>query len=356
MKSGERELSDRKKQILKAIVDMHIANGEPIGSKSLMQTTHMSVSPATIRNEMADLEELGYLEQPHASSGRVPSKKGYEFYVDSLMQRYLMTENEIDDLNSMLDKKRAELGGIIEAASRLIGTMTNYTSLAVKPRNHGIFISRFDALYLSKHDFVLVCIMSFGESRSKRIYTKLDINEEVLSEFSKLLNSMLSGFGIAQISLPVIMELKSKMGDYAELVDDVLSHIYSLYEEFDLGELHIDGVDRVLQYPEYQSRENLKEVFGVFEKKDDILNLVASADPDKVNIFIGNGNDKSPSLGSSSLVLRTVKRGDEVIGAIGVLGPCRMNYSKVTAFIDCMSEKISDMLTERMLPEFGDKK
>ena len=339
-------LSDRKKQILKAIVDMHIVNGEPVGSKYLMQNAKIQFSSATIRNEMAELESLGYLEQPHASSGRVPSKMGYQFYVDALMQRYRVTESEIQRLNLMLDAKRAELGGILDMASRLVGSMTNYTSLAAKPRNQGISIIRFDTVYISENHFVLVTLTSLGDVRSKNVFTAFCVTEGVLMQLVNLLNEQICGLRLEQITLPRIMQLKKYMSGHPELIDLVMKHIYELYEEFDVGDLHFDGVNRVLQYPEFSSAERLREIFDVFENKEDILSIVASADPNRTNVLIGMEKDKHSTQNNSALVFRPITRGGNIIGAIGVVGPCRMNYSKVTALIDCMADSISRIINE----------
>ena len=350
-------LSDRKKQILKAIVDMHIMTGEPVGSKFLMQNTQIRFSSATIRNEMAELENLGYLEQPHASAGRVPSKLGYQFYVDSLMQRYRITETEIQKLNALLEAKRAELDNIFELAGKLVGSMTNYASLAVKPRNQGISIVRFDGVFLSENHFILVTLNSLGDVRSKNVFIEFPISESVLMRLINLLNDRVAGLRLEQISLPLMMHLQKEMHDFPALIDIAMKYIYELYEEFDIGDLRLEGVNRVLQYPEFSSAERLREIFDILEKKEDILNLVAAADPDRTNVLIGMENKKETAQNNSAFVFRTIKRQGNIIGAIGIVGPCRMNYSKVTALIDCMTDSISRMLNENsLLPELDYQK
>ena len=153
------ELSERKKLILKAIVDAHIADGEPVGSKYLMETKQIPCSSATIRNEMAELEALGYLEQPHTSAGRVPSERGYRFYVDTLIEHYAMTAREIFQINELLKEKMAELDHILLTASKVASNLTNYTAFAIKPRASSITVRRFDAVYLDDNTFILVLVV-----------------------------------------------------------------------------------------------------------------------------------------------------------------------------------------------------
>ena len=162
------ELSERKKRILKAIVDAHIVDGEPVGSKYLMQDEHLKVSSATIRNEMAELEAMGYLEQPHTSSGRVPSELGYRFYVDSLIESYAMTTNEITEINKLLKSKMNELDQILVAASKVAGNLTNYTSFMIKPRASSVRIKRFDVVYVDRHSLLLILISDGGSVLTKR--------------------------------------------------------------------------------------------------------------------------------------------------------------------------------------------
>ena len=162
MSSENRGLSERKKQILKAIVDAHIEGGEPVGSKYILQSKHINCSSATIRNEMAELEEMGYLEQPHASAGRVPSELGYRFYVDALIERYAMTTNEIAQINALLKAKMGELDQILLAASNLASTMTNYTGIAIKPKLHSVSVEKFETIYLDPDHIILVAVDSDG--------------------------------------------------------------------------------------------------------------------------------------------------------------------------------------------------
>ena len=192
MNIGEIELSDRKKIILKAVVDAHINIGEPVGSKYLAEITRLSCSSATIRNEMAELEELGYLEQPHTSAGRIPSDLGYRFYVDSLLQNYNLTEQEIDKINLLLRAKLSELDKILQLATKLASLLTNYTGIAVKPKAAIVSISRFEVLYLDRRSFVLVMLTTTGIVRTKTFRLGFDIQQEEAALLSTVLNDCIA--------------------------------------------------------------------------------------------------------------------------------------------------------------------
>ena len=165
------ELSERKKLILKAIIDAHIAGGEPVGSKYLVESKQIACSSATIRNEMAELEAMGYLEQPHASAGRVPSERGYRFYVDSLIEHYAMTAREIGQINQLLQSKMAELDQILLTASRVASNLTNYTGFAVKPGTSSVNVRRFDVVFLDERTFILVMVASGGQVKTRTLRT-----------------------------------------------------------------------------------------------------------------------------------------------------------------------------------------
>ena len=215
-KSGE--LSERKKQILKAIVNAHIEGGEPVGSKSILQSAGMNCSSATIRNEMAELEEMGYLEQPHASAGRVPSELGYRFYVDSLIEHYAMTTQEIAQINNLLRAKMGELDQILSAASHLASALTNYTGIAIQPRSGAVSFSKFEGIYLDPAHIILVAVSSTGTVKSKHIHTEFELEEATVAKLTQALNETLVNLTAERITLPIIMDLEARMGPESGMV------------------------------------------------------------------------------------------------------------------------------------------
>ena len=341
-KSG---LSERKKRILKAIVDAHIVDGEPVGSKYIMQDEHLNCSSATIRNEMAELEALGYLEQPHTSSGRVPSELGYRFYVDSLIESYAMTTSEINEINKLLKSKMNELDGILMAASRVAGNLTNYTSFVIKPKASEVKIKRFDVIYVDRHSLLLIMISDRGAVVTKRLSLEMRISEMVAGDLAAILNERIAGLTANEITLPIIVEIENAMGDRSAIVTPIIKIIYESMNELDGGDLKVSGMDRLLQYPEYSNKDQLRELLGALENKDDILDLVSDPEREGVNVVIGSESSVKV-MNNSALVFKPVVRDGKTLGAIGIIGPRRMDYAKVVATIEGLTGNIESLLND----------
>ena len=246
----EYNISERKKMILQAIVESHIRYGEPVGSKSLTAAGQLTCSSATIRNEMAELESLGFLEQPHTSAGRVPTELGYRFYVDTLAEQYRMTASEIEQINHTLKSKVGALDRILEDASRLVSHFTNYTAVAIKPGASSAKINRFESAYVAERSFVLVMLFTDGSIKTKNVYLPISITQEELASFVQLLNLGFTGITVDEINLTRIMEAEKILGTLSPLVNPTVKAIYEAMSELDGGELKIDGVNHLLEYPE----------------------------------------------------------------------------------------------------------
>ena len=339
------ELSERKKQILKAIVEAHIAEGEPVGSKYIVENRQLTCSSATIRNEMSELEEMGYLEKPHTSAGRVPSELGYRFYVDSLVQHYAMTANEIAEINNILKSKMTELDQILENASRLASNITNYTGFAVKPKFSSHSISKFEAISIDDFNILLVMIISGGTVKTKRIHMPEKITEEQIFKINRALNTYLVGLGSEDITLPILMDIENELGGDARAFGPIIKVIYDTMSESETGDLRISGLNRLLQYPEFSDAENLGELLGAFERKDDILDIVSGLDGENVNVVIGSESSVKV-INNSTLVFKPIRSGGRTVGAIGVIGPLRMDYARVLATLDNLGGNISHLLGE----------
>ena len=339
------ELSERKKRILKAIVDAHIVDGEPVGSKYIMQDEHLNCSSATIRNEMAELEALGYLEQPHTSSGRVPSELGYRFYVDSLIESYAMTASEIAEINKLLKSKMNELDQILMAASKVAGNLTNYTSFVIKPKASEVRIKRFDVIFVDRHSLLLVMISDRGAVVTKRLSLEASVSEMAAGDLSSALNEKIAGLTANEITLPIIVEIENALGDRAPIVTPIIKIIYESMNELDGGDLKVSGMDRLLQYPEYSNKEQLRELLGALEKKEDILDLVSQPESDGINVVIGSESSVKV-MNNSALVFKPVVRDGKTLGAIGIIGPRRMDYAKVVATIEGLAENVESLLNE----------
>ena len=251
------ELSERKRLILKAIVEAHIRGGEPVGSKYITESKQLSCSSATIRNEMAELEALGLLEQPHTSAGRVPSKRGYRLYVDTLLEEYAMTAKEIAQINQLMKIKMSELDRILDKASKVASSLTNYTGFAIKPRAHAVTVNKYEAALIDAHSFILILVASNGAVKTRNVIVESEIDDKTLSRLTAALNDLVVGLDAEQISLSVMIALENRMMGDSALVNTVMKSIYAMLSDLDGGELKVSGLDRLLQYPEFADAENL---------------------------------------------------------------------------------------------------
>ncbi|MCD7775751.1 MAG: heat-inducible transcriptional repressor HrcA [Firmicutes bacterium] len=345
------ELSDRQKLILREIVDFHIKNGEPVGSRALTNIGGKSYSSATIRNEMAALEDGGYLESLHTSSGRVPTEMGYRFYVDWLRERYQVTKRELDAINSVAATRRAELDKILESATKLVSAMTNYTALSITPRRTSVMAEHYETVYLGEKSLLIVVMLGEDTMRTVRVYSQIPLTREAVTRLSEVLNKYAAGVVAEDINLPTIMRMEAEMEEYGTLIAPIIKKIYEAMTEDVGGEVKIEGVNNLLQYPEYSDVDSVKDLLSIFERRDDIVKLAAGASSDDVNVYIGKENAVD-SHGSSSIVMRTVKRDGEVVGAIAIIGPRRMDYSRVMELLDLLAGNVSSAVSKnpRLLP------
>ena len=343
------ELSERKKLILKAIIDAHIAEGEPVGSKYLMENKQIPCSSATIRNEMAELEAMGFLEQPHTSAGRIPSERGYRFYVDTLIEHYAMTAREIYQINELLKAKMAELDQILLTASKVASNLTNYTALAIKPKSNRAAIRRFDAVFMDEKSFILVLVASGNRVKTKTIRLNDDLprplSQSMTDLLATVLNEHLHDLSANEITLPIMMAMETAMGDASSLIAPVVKVIYEVMSELDGGELRVSGIDRLLQYPEFNHPDRMKELLGAFEKQEEILNMVSDPSGDGINVVIGSESSVKV-MDNSALVYKPIVKDGKTLGAIAILGPARMDYAKVLATLEGLSGNITSLLDE----------
>ena len=341
------ELSDRKKLILKAIVDTYIEKCEPIGSKYLVDYYNIGLSPATIRNTMNELEQLGLLEQPYTSAGRIPSSLGYRVYVDNLMQNYRLTSNEIKEIreiNEHLNIKISSLDKIIEQAAKLMSMLTSLMSVSMTPKIISVNIVKFEIFYIDANNFLLVIITSVNIAKTKHIYSKTEISTEVLSLLSTILNDNLINIDISTVSLPTIVNMETMMGSYSAIISPVLKTIYEAITDINNAQVYIDGMINLLNMPEYHDIEKAKNLINLIENKNSLTKLLSEAKQDELSIVIGEENTITNS-GDSSLIFKTFSLGDKVMGAIGVIGPKRMDYSKVIAKLEYFSKNMSDIIS-----------
>lgn len=334
------ELNERKRAILRSVIDAYIATGEPVGSKYL--ATDFNVSSATIRNEMSDLEDMGYLEQPHTSAGRVPTAKGYRTYVENLMGRYYLAMEEVEVLDEVIEHKLHEMSKLMEEASHAIGEVTNYTSFAFIGGS-GSEADRYEAIYISEYDFLLVMICKDGSVRSRQVKTQEVITPEVLETAKDALNKCFSGITLEQVNLNIVLEFESAMGDYKSFATLLLRVINEMFNSFDSEKVHIDGVTKLLSHPEFFNVAKVQSVLSMIEERKRFSELMKKAVPGQTSIIFGEEADGIAPPGTG-FVFHPISVDGKVVGAIGVIGPNRMDYKKVIASLDYFAEGLTGQM------------
>lgn len=350
---NDSRLTPRKMQILKAIVDAHIEGGEPVGSKYLSQDVHISASPATIRNEMAELEEMGYLVQPHTSAGRVPSAQGYRYYVDALVRQYTHTRSEIDEINEMLRYKLTEMDQILSEVSRLAASFTDYTGIAFKSGVGKVRIIQFKSVLLSQRDFLLVMTFEGDTVKTKTIHLPFPLTEDVLRRFTEAINIYLVNLTADAITMPIIMKLEALMGSASAMVHPVIKVIYETMNELDSADVKLDGVTKLLQYPEYSDISDFRDLMNVLEEKEKIMDISQrTVENDGIHVYIGNEDDDG-GMKNTTLIFKNVNIGGKQL-SVGVIGPKRMNYSKVIEMLNRLTGGIDRVFGDTLLLPDGD--
>ncbi len=336
------ELNERKKAILRSVVDAYIATGEPVGSKYLTTKEEFNVSSATIRNEMNDLESMGYLEQPHTSAGRVPTAKGYRTYVENLMGRYYLAMEEVEVLDEVIENKLHEMNALMEEASHAIGELTNYTSFAFIGGS-GTEADRYETLLIGENDFLLVMICKDGSVRSRQVKTHEAINNDIIETAKKALNKCFVGITPEQVNLNTVIEFENEMGEYKSFATMLLRVVNEMFNSFDSEKVHIDGVTKLLSYPEFFNVAKVQSVLSMIEERKRFSELMKKAVPGQTSIIFGEeAQDIAPP--GTGFVFHPISVGGKVIGAIGVIGPKRMDYKKVIASLDYFAEGLTGQI------------
>ena len=336
-------------QILRAIVDAHINHGEPVGSKYLSKDVHISASPATIRNEMAELEEMGYLVQPHTSAGRIPSELGYKYYVDALVSQYSNTKAEIEEINHILSYKLTEMDEILSQVSKLAASFTDYTGIAFKSGFGKVRITQFKSVLLSQRDFLLVMSFEGDIVKTKTIHLPFNLTEEVLRRFTEAANIYLINLTSEGITMPIIVKLEALMGSAGAMVHPTVKVIYETMSELDSADVKLDGVTKLLKYPEYSDVSDFRDLLGVLEEKDKLMDVISSqnTDDDGIHVYIGADNE-GYGMKNTSLIFKNINIGGKQL-SVGVIGPKRMNYSKVIEMLNGLANGIDRLFCEGAL-------
>ena len=341
------ELTERKKQILRAIVDSYIRTAEPVGSKSISQMPGMEFSPATIRNEMADLTSMGLLEQPHTSAGRVPSAAGYRLYVDELMQDYRLSMDETKTINQAMEVKMQEVDKMISQVGKLVSKMTDLPAYAVAARSSQRTVKRFDLILAEAGSFILVVMLSDNQVQNKLIRLPLDVSQEDLRLLSAVLNASLTELTADEITPELLAKVTRSAAGAASLVPVIVDYTVELLKKTH-SEVYMTGQAKLLGQPEYHDVEKAQEVLTSLDE-DVISNLPATLSSGTTQILVGPEN-VAKELKDSSVVITKFDIGDGMQGLIGVVGPTRMDYAQITARLSYFAENLSRMFQKNQTP------
>ena len=347
---NDSRLTPRKMQILRAIVDEHINNGEPVGSKFLSKDVQISASPATIRNEMAELEEMGYLIQPHTSAGRIPSELGYRYYVDALVRQYSDTRSEIDEINQLLRYKLTEMDKILSEVSKFAANFSDYTGIAFKSGVGKVRVNQFKSVLLSSHEFLLIMSFDGDIVKTKTIHLPFLLTEEALRRFTEAANIYLVNLTSNSITLPIIVKIEALMGAAGPMVHPVVKIIYETMNELDSADLKLEGVTKLLKYPEYSDVSEFRNLLGVLEQKEKLMDVISSQSEGSNGIHVYIGNDDDEGMKNTTLIFKNVNVGGKQL-SVGVIGPKRMNYQKVIEMLNSLTHSIDNMFCEGNLIE-----
>lgn len=324
------ELDDRKITILKAIIKTYLETGEPVGSRTISKFTDLKLSSATIRNEMSDLEEMGYIIQPHTSAGRIPSDKGYRFYVDQIMQE---KEQEVTEVKELMIQRVDRVELVLKKLAHLLAANTNYAAMISGPRYHRNKLKFIQLSMMDTRKMLVVVVVEGNLIKNTMVDIDAAISQDELLNLNILLNSALNGLTIDEINLGVISDLKNQAGVHSQVVDLVLNEVAAAIrpDEEDL-QIYTSGTTNIFKYPELSDGEKASQLISTFEQKDQLQELIdevnESESENGIQVYIGNETPLQ-TMKDCSVVTANYELGEGIRGTIGIIGPKRMDYEKV---------------------------
>lgn len=342
------ELSDRKKRILRVIIESYIETAEPVGSKNIAESAGLDISSATIRNEMSDLTELGLLEQPHTSAGRIPSPRGYRLYVNELMQEHKLSIQETHRINEALHLKMAELDRVIDQAGRIVSQLTQYPSFALASGRERVTIRRFDLLMVERSAFIIVVMTDTNVVRNRLVRLPSDLNGPQLQLLNTLLNTSFTGLALDEITPELMRVAQHAAGESYGLISLVVSFAIEVLEELESRTVHTAGLTHLLEHPEYRSLEKAQSLMAYLSEDGDPARFPMLQNA-PMRILIGPEN-VADALKDTSVVLASYDIGEGMKGIIGVVGPTRMDYAKITARLSYLADGLARLFGHGELP------
>lgn len=342
----EMQLDNRKMKILQAIIRNYLETGEPVGSRTISKYTDLNLSSATIRNEMADLEELGYILQPHTSAGRIPSDKGYRLYVDNMMKE---KEREVEEMKEMLLEKEDKMEHLLKQVAKVLATNTNYATMISAPQ---VKKNKLKFIQLSKVDerqLLAVIVVEGNVIKNSMLHMQEELDEQTILKLNILLNTHLNGLSVEEINLAMISAMKKQAGIHSDIVGEVIDAVAEAIKADEELEIYTSGTNNIFRYPELADNQKASEIINTFEEKQLLNELVQETLSDENNtgiqVYIG---EETPinTMKNCSVVTATYELEEGMRGTIGIIGPTRMDYEKVVDTLKTLMNQL-DALYKR---------
>ncbi|MGE5403656.1 MAG: heat-inducible transcriptional repressor HrcA [Candidatus Saccharibacteria bacterium] len=335
-------LDDRKKAILEAVIKDYVRTAEPVGSRAMVRKHSLGVSPATVRNEMADLEEMGFLEQPHTSAGRIPSEMGFRYYVDHMMVKEQLTIEEEGFLRQVLARKAEDLSNVIQKTGQVLSNLTNYAAVVISPTPNKNEFKHIQLVPIGSGKAMVILVTDVGGVIHKNIDIPESIRKEDLEIVSELFNSQFQGQNLSTVRRTVLSSLRQELLYRRQIIESALEAIdYAMNEEEEA--IYVSGALNILNQPEFKDLDKLKKVLVALEEHDVLRNILSENSLKEVRIKIGNEN-KAEEIKELSIVFTGYGTEGKEMGKIGLIGPVRMEYWRATASVEKVRDMIQDII------------
>ena len=332
-------MDERKKKILQAVIDEYVNSAEPVSSATLVEKYNLNYSSATVRNELAELEKSGYLDKTHTSSGRVPSEKGYRFYVDELIKEDNISVEEMKYIQSKLDAKITEIEDLAKITTSTLSEITHYTTVAIGPKAESQLIEEIKFVLLGTRMLMVVIVTDSGLVKETIIKYDEDISQSQVETLNNLFNTKLKGKPLSKIDKPMEEYILAEITYSIDVIKPIIEQINRIVEE--ASKIYLEGTKKAFDLPEFKSLELAKNFVNVLDEKELMLDILDSGVAKDINVCIGDENDKE-ELKDFSVVTFKHKVGDKDLGTIGIIGPKRMDYSKVISVMKYISKKLDE--------------
>lgn len=343
------ELDDRKLKILQAIIRTYLETGEPVGSRTISKYSDLNLSSATIRNEMSDLEEMGYILQPHTSAGRIPSDKGYRLYVDTMLEA---KESEVNSLREELEQKAGKIDDVLQQVAKFLATNTNYATMVSGPRYQTKRVKFIQITSVDEEHLLAVIVLDNNGVKNQMIRIEEPVPDEMIVKLNFILNTTLNGLDVLEMNLAVIQRIKEQVGEHTQVIDSVLEVIGKTLVDQDDLEVYTSGATNILRYPELSDKSKAADLLNAFEEKKVMHQWLGLPEKGKDNethdiqVYIGD-ETQVESMKDCSMVTATYQIQEGVYGKIGIVGPKRMDYDKVVGTLNSLMGQLDDIFKEK---------